>query len=362
MSIVRYFKRVLFALCGMLGANALVYAHNHTHWIVVTTINYPSQALKKLAALKDWHLVVVADKKTPLDWSLPNCEFLSVEKQAQLGYRIVSLLPWNHYCRKNIGYLYAIEHGARVIYDTDDDNILLQNSIPLLPITSTLRTWKSPHTTFNPYAYFGQPTLWPRGYPLEHITQASEGNYAQESVFIPIQQGMVNNDPDVDAIHRLTRNSFVTFEHNEPICLDQNIMCPFNSQNTLTYYPAFWGLVIPITTSFRVCDIWRGYWVQRLLWDLKAHLCFLPASALQHRNEHNLMVDFKQEIDLYVKAGKLVHFLMHWKSEHPLIFDRIIELTNLMVLNGYYQEKETAFMQAWLLDLQDAGYIPPTIA
>lgn len=34
-------------------------------------------------------------------------------------------------------------------------------------------------------------------------------------------------------------------------------MCPWNSQNTLFAKDALWGLLIPITTTFRVCDIWR---------------------------------------------------------------------------------------------------------
>ena len=35
------------------------------------------------------------------------------------------MLPWNHFGRKNIGYLYAILHGATMIWDFDDDNMLL---------------------------------------------------------------------------------------------------------------------------------------------------------------------------------------------------------------------------------------------
>lgn len=31
--------------------------------------------------------------------------------------------------RKNLGYLYAIHHGATVIYDTDDDNLLINGNI-----------------------------------------------------------------------------------------------------------------------------------------------------------------------------------------------------------------------------------------
>ena len=57
-----------------------------------------------------------------LHLSHPNCVFLSVEKQKTLGYRIHDLIPYKSYARKNIGYLYAIQHGAKVIYETDDDN------------------------------------------------------------------------------------------------------------------------------------------------------------------------------------------------------------------------------------------------
>ncbi|CAH3141878.1 unnamed protein product [Porites evermanni] len=91
-------------------------------WIVVTTINSPTDDVKKLAAIDGWKVVVVGDTKTPADWSHPNCVFLSVERQKTLGYRIHDLLKYRSYPRKNIGYLYAIQHGAKIIYETDDDN------------------------------------------------------------------------------------------------------------------------------------------------------------------------------------------------------------------------------------------------
>jgi hypothetical protein len=55
----------------------------------------------------------------------------------------------------------------------------------------------------------------------------------------------------------------INFQKNIPaVVLPEGVMCPFNSQNTLFHHDALWGMLIPITTSFRVCDIWRGYWVQ----------------------------------------------------------------------------------------------------
>lgn len=104
------------------------------------------------------------------------------------------------------------------------------------------------------------------------------------------------------------------FEQKESISYKRGIMCPFNSQNTIFYYEAFWGLLIPITTSFRVCDIWRGYCTQRLLWDIGGSLSFMAPTVYQERNEHDLLVDFVDEIDLYTKADVLVPFLLSWKS------------------------------------------------
>ena len=37
---------------------------------------------------------------------------------------LVDALPWNHFGRKNVGFLYAILHGAEIIWDFDDDNLL----------------------------------------------------------------------------------------------------------------------------------------------------------------------------------------------------------------------------------------------
>jgi len=50
--------------------------------------------------------------------------FLSDEDQIQMSSKFVANLPWHSFARKNVGYLYAIAQGAKIIYDFDDDNIL----------------------------------------------------------------------------------------------------------------------------------------------------------------------------------------------------------------------------------------------
>lgn len=363
------YKKLIFNAVSLIFLVGLTHCSfiNASKWIIITTINQPTKAVKKLAALKDWHIVIVGDKKTPVDWHYENCVYLSPDDQMKLGFKITQLLPWNHYSRKNIGYLYAIQHGATIVYDTDDDNILIQDDISYLPaqaqVQANSRSSLCKSSVFNVYAYFGKPAMWPRGYPLDKIKDLIPQATFSVQMRPLIQQGLVDNDPDVDAIFRLTQHTQgIEFNQaKDPICLQRGTLCPFNTQNTLFHYDAFWGLLIPITTTFRVCDIWRGYWVQRLLWDIEGNLCFTPSTAIQERNDHNLLHDFIDEIDLYSKSGKLVAFLRAWQSDAMTLDARILALMQDMVHADFIKSKDYELAQAWLGDLLAVGYRMPVI-
>jgi hypothetical protein len=99
--------------------------YNCDKWIVMTTINLPTEHVKYLHdSAFGWCIVVVADKKTPVDWQYKNIYYLSVQKQLDLmkTFEIISQIKYNSYLRKMIGYLFAISKNAKFIYETDDDN------------------------------------------------------------------------------------------------------------------------------------------------------------------------------------------------------------------------------------------------
>jgi Protein of unknown function, DUF288. len=359
MLILKQLKHVILVLTIQFNLLfQVLYGDNHLDkWIVVTTINYPSAALKKLASLKDWQLVVVGDRKTPKDWQLENCEFLSIETQQTLDYEIIKFLPENHYCRKNIGYLYAISRGAKVIYETDDDNELIDGILILSDDDELVEVSVKDKNSVNVFAYFGQPTVWPRGFPLDQIVDSM--NYQVKSISkqrCGVIQGLINKDPDVDGIFRLTQYRAVYFDKKTPCMLPIGVFCPFNTQNTIFSYEAFWGLMIPSTPSFRVCDIWRGYIVQRLLWALDLRLCFTSPTAVQERNPHNLFKDFCDEQDLYLKSSGLIQFLLNWKSEAFNCPERIENLIRELVAAKYLKNEEIGLTQAWIRDLTKLGY------
>jgi hypothetical protein len=335
-------KYALWAACLLIYSQFL---GAHERWIVVTTIQAPTEQLSKLAQIPGWHLLVVGDKKTPSDWHLEGAEYLSPERQLELGYEIVPLLPWNHYARKNIGYLYAIEHGANLIYETDDDNVPIGELSPCMQRGEILEL-DAKGKSFNIFAYYDRPEIWPRGFPLNQILERVPFTVTKKAVSVGIEQGLVNGDPDVDAIFRLTRASQVELGSKPPCALRTGLFCPINSQNTFFHPSAFVSLYLPSTVSMRASDIWRGYIAQKVIWHQGLQVVFSGPNAFQKRNDHSLMRDFALEQDLYLKAGELITFLSGTKS-HSLI-NLYLDLVSL----GYFQKEELKLVHAWLNDFK----------
>ena len=292
-----------------------------------------------------------------------------MQKQKTLGYRIHDLLPYKSYARKNIGYLYAIQHGAKIIYETDDDNSPTSGKITFhQKETGDFFVYKTDSLVVNPYEHFGQSTIWPRGYPLDRIADPPSHKFVKcEGVDTSIQQGVVNGDPDVDAIFRLTRKDKsvdlkVEFDAEAlPVVLPPNTLAPFNSQNTMFLHKSLWALLLPTTVAFRVCDIWRGYWAQRLMWDTGSQLSFFPPNAVQFRNAHNYLLDFIDEKMLYHDSSRFVDFLINWKTERQDFFSRVLELSLAMVQQGFWGINDAILTEAWLADLVSIGYEMPAI-
>ncbi|PAV80864.1 hypothetical protein WR25_07398 [Diploscapter pachys] len=217
-----------------------------------------------------------------------------------------------------VGYLYAISHGAEWIYDTDDDNRPTFGGLDTFDFADELSgaRFERSHTDelrtrlFNPYLHFGRPDMWPRGFPLEYynLHNHTDANFrlCEKMKRAAVQQGLVDMDPDVDAIFRLlhanpTKVSSEHFNrHAPPVILGQKMYSPWNSQNTLFHRNAFFTMFLPTTVSFRfrTTDIWRSYFAQRLLHLVDEYVAFYPTNAVQIRNSHNYLVDMGEELKM----------------------------------------------------------------
>ena len=57
------------------------------------------------------------------EWVKPaHVHFLPYSKHLHLKFQSTHLLPDSNYGKKNLGFLFAIQRNAEIIYETDDDN------------------------------------------------------------------------------------------------------------------------------------------------------------------------------------------------------------------------------------------------
>src|ERR1041385_1776548 len=218
--------------------------------IVVTSIAKPNPVLQSLAAgcrERGLHFYVIGDVPSPPDFTLDGCDFYSLERQAQTGLRFAELCPKRHYARKNIGYLLAIRNGARMIVETDDDNFPRDAFWGPRTRRQTVPVASEPGWV-NVYGYFSDANMRPRGLPLDAVQQKLP-ELGRAEIDAPIQQGLADENPDVDAVYRLLLPLPQNFAPDRKVGLGRNVWCPFNSQNTTWWPEAFPLLYLPAYCS-----------------------------------------------------------------------------------------------------------------
>ncbi|MBL7950992.1 MAG: DUF288 domain-containing protein [Flavobacteriales bacterium] len=324
--------------------------------LVITSIAAPNAVLRSFAEgckSRDIDFVLIGDKPSPADFSLEGCDFWGLPRQRTMPFQLATLLPERHYGRKNLGYLQAIQNGAEVILESDDDNF---------PREEFWGERTRQHSTgsfqgtgwVNLYRYFSEEPIWPRGFPLEHLQDAIPALPSITSKDCPIQQGLADENPDVDAIYRLIGKlptDFIQRDHS--VSLGKGAWCPFNSQNTTWFREAFQLLYLPSYCSFRMTDIWRSYVAVRICWENGWDVLFHNATVWQERNAHNLMKDFADEIIGYQNNKAICERLqaLSLKPGVQHIGANMVACYKEFISMGLVGEQEMPLIEAWNADM-----------
>lgn len=261
--------------------------------------------------------------------------------------------------RKNIGYLLAIRDGADVIIETDDDN-MPRTSFFLPRARQCAAHSLSNGQWVNVYRYFCDSLIWPRGLPLNAVHGPLPALDAEllTNVDCPIQQGLADGNPDVDAIYRSLLPLPQSFRRESAVALGKNSWCPFNSQNTTWWVDAFPLLYLPSFCSFRMTDIWRSFVARRIAWEAGWHILFHEATVWQERNEHDLMNDFIEEISGYTHNARIAETLtsLPLKQGREHISDNMRTCYQALVDIAVVAPEELGLLDAWLTDLENIGW------
>lgn len=324
--------------------------------IVITSIQLPTPSvMSMLSKAREFgaRIIVIGDRKTPDAGWPEEINFVSLQDQSRLEFKLGSRLPENHYSRKNVGYLIAMSRHSPVIFDTDDDNAPLESwhlrSLSLRGRRCTESGW------INAYRWFSDEHVWPRGLPLADArhgaTAAMVGELA--NLASPIQQGLANGSPDVDAVWRLLMDREITFRDEASVQLQPGAWCPFNSQSTWWFPEAYPLMYLPSLVSFRMTDIWRSFVAQRCLWALGHGVVFHGPEMIQNRNQHNLLRDFEQEVPGYL-ANERIRVVLERVSLLPgsqEISSNLHRCYDALVNEGIIPADEMKLVEYWLQDL-----------
>lgn len=327
--------------------------------IVITSIAGSDHPVLKDFAVKckeqKMPFIVIGDKPSPPDFQLDGCSFFNLQQQRELPFTIAQLLPERHYSRKNIGYLQAIKNSnAEIILETDDDNYaraeFWNNRI------RSVNAHRLDNTGWtNIYSYYTEHRIWPRGFALECLLNELPAldQFPKTEVNCPIQQGLADENPDVDAIYRLILPLPLSFDKKLNVALGKKSWCPFNSQNTTWFKEAFTLLYLPSYCSFRMTDIWRSFIAHRIASENDWHLLFHAATVYQERNMHNLMRDFADEISGYMNNFKIVETLekLSLKKGEEYLGENLLKCYEALIALSLIDEKEIPLIEAWLKDL-----------
>jgi hypothetical protein len=169
------------------------------------------------------------------------------------------------------------------------------------------------------------------------------------------------------------------------IAIDKGSFTPLLGRNSLFYPEGFWGLVLPqsrvksglvlppslcsnscfliIRFSFRMsADVFRGFWVQRILWDMGLNLGVFYSSVTRNIQRYS---SSELEKDTTDASRRIVEFLNSWTQNEILNrtigFDRITSLHFDLFRQGLTSESEVEYVFDWLSDLHDMNYsVPPS--
>jgi hypothetical protein len=326
---------------------------NRTAAIVVTTIFEPRwlqgylDNLRAHGRERDTSLYIIIDRKTPPTVAA------AAQAAVKAGYKVFcptldeqeaylarcglpsGFVPWNTDNRRNIGFLMALESGCDMLVSIDDDNYCLPDSDFIgehaIVGATVAQSQRAELVGGNPWFNIcellqvrGGPTIHARGFPYsarrgEHA--AKQNPSSQDGARkIAINAGLWTDDPDVDALTRLSIAPFVEQDRGRSVILAPETWSPINTQNTAltreaitAYYYVRMGFALQGLSIDRFGDILSGYFVQKCAKHLGQAVRLGTPTAAHHRTQHNLFKDLYHELAGVVLIEELLPWLQELK-------------------------------------------------
>lgn len=345
--------------------------------ICITTINKP-HFIEDLILnankynYKDFNIIIIGDYKSPKN----NHEYINYIRKklnADIRYLTVKdqilflkknkslskILPYNWGGRKMLANYISILEKSPVTVQIDDDNFILNNNffhhhsevgdIKRIPLFSSENKW------FNIYKSLNESKnlpIYPRGFLQKYRFKKNKIKKENKLIKIATCNGLVLNDPDIDAFTRLNwpvKVTSVKKKYLPKFGLKPNTWCTWNNQNTSTYHEVTKIYFTPASVG-RNSDIWTSMVICKIASHLNEAVSFGQPLVRQDRNFHNIMKDYDDEKYCNIHNEDFEKILRSIKLEQNSYIYCLIELINkfLKHLRKKKNEKYYSFIKKYL--------------
>tara|TARA_B100000989_G_scaffold298791_1_gene289881 strand:+ start:1430 stop:2554 length:1125 start_codon:yes stop_codon:yes gene_type:complete len=334
--------------------------------ICTTTINVPKffedvcQNANKFNH-KDLVFLVIGDYKTPKivgeylkklenKYNLP-FEYYNVEAQKSFlkDYpELDKLLPYNSGGRKLLANFICIQRNYERVIMLDDDNFVRAEDFFKFHKNAgkniEIENYSSNNGWYNVYESLIEKKnifFYPRSFPWRHRFKKNIVKKKCKISRIGVINGLVLNDPDIDAISRLFWPIYVTGIKKQflpQFALENKTWCSWNNQNTSissTLLPCYFT---PPSIG-RNSDIWTAYVLCKICDFTGDKIAFGQPIVEQVRNPHNLFQDLEDEIINNISTDYFCNMLKDIKITE---FKPLLILKELLLLSQEYLKKNIA--------------------
>lgn len=292
---------------------------------ITTTINKPiflEDYLKnfKLHKKSNVEFFVIGDRKTPKNvtsylkslekkykYKIHYYDFEKTQRFIKNNKSIVKIFPKDNAVRKYIGNILAYKNNFDVIMMVDDDNFLFDKNYLKFALTAysnnkrKINSIKSKSNWFNIYNSLEEHNnlkFYPRGFPWSQRFKKFKIIKQKKYLKTCYINGLVLNDPDIDAITRLYHpikiTKFKNRKYGTQFSLEPGTWSSFNNQNSIIPLEVVPTHFTPPSTG-RNSDIWASFFMCKLAEHMNERIVFGSPLVVQLRNLHNLWDDLELE-------------------------------------------------------------------
>ncbi len=323
-----------------LSRNALSYKHSNLYFYIIGDKKTPKSIVSFLNKLK---------KQFPYKYYYLGIK--DQEKRLSNKKKLLKIMPYNSGARKLLGNFIAYKDGADLVIQIDDDNFVQKSDFigehSLVDRRKKIKLFKSKSGWYNIYEQLNEKNnipFYPRGFPWskrQYLLKSKNIKVRKESKKIVLINGLVLEDPDVDAISRLFWPIRVVSSKNKLTSnfgLYPGTWSSFNNQNTSTSRELTSVFFTPVAAG-RNSDIWTSYVMCKLVETSKDVIAFGAPYVKQYRNPHNLWVDLQDELPNNLLTDYFVNLLFSIKLKKENYMDMLLTLIEKS-LNKIEKEKK----------------------